>query len=38
MDMLGHVWKVQWLGVGCSYFWGDHFDGWSIGADVRFKF
>jgi hypothetical protein len=38
MDLLGKVWKVRWLGVGCSYFWGDHFGGWSAGLDMRFKF
>jgi hypothetical protein len=38
MDLLGHAWKVRWLGVGYSYFWGDHFDGWSAGLDMRFKF
>ena len=38
MDLLGKVWKVRWLGVGYSYFWGDHFGGWSAGLDMRFKF
>lgn len=38
MDLLGHAWKVRWLGVGYSYFWGDHFSGWSAGLDMRFQF
>ena len=38
LDVLGKAWKVRWLGVGCSYFWGDHFSGWSAGVDLRFKF
>ena len=38
LDVLGQVWKVRWLGVGCSYFWGEHFNGWSAGLDLRFKF
>ena len=38
MDLLGKVWKVRWFGIGCSYFWGDHFGGWSAGVDMRFKF
>ena len=38
LDLLGHAWKVNWLGAGYSYFWGDHFGGWSAGLDLRFKF
>jgi hypothetical protein len=38
LDLLGKVWKVRWLGIGYSYFWGDHFNGWSVGADLRLKF
>jgi hypothetical protein len=38
MDLLDKVWKVRWLGLGCSYFRGDHFSGWSAGADLRFEF
>lgn len=26
------------LGLGASYFWGQHFDGWAAGADLRFDF
>lgn len=37
-DFKGKVWKVRWLGLGTSYFFGGHFDGWSAGADVRFDF
>lgn len=38
LDFLGSLWKVRWLGLGASYFWGSHVDGWSAGADVRFQF
>lgn len=38
MDFLNQLWKVQWLGVGASYLWGPNFDGWTIGADVAFRF
>jgi hypothetical protein len=38
LDYLNKLWKVKWLGVGISYFWGEHFNGWSVGADVAFKF
>jgi hypothetical protein len=38
LDFLGKVWKLRWLGLGYSYFWGQNFNGWSVGADVRFKF
>jgi hypothetical protein len=38
VDLLGKLWKVQWLGLGASYFWGQHFDGWAAGADLRFDF
>jgi hypothetical protein len=38
LDLLGKVWKVRWLGIGYSYFWGDHFNGWSVGVDLRLKF
>jgi hypothetical protein len=38
LDYLNKLWKVKWLGVGASYFWGEHFNGWSVGADVAFKF
>ena len=38
MDVLGKAWKIRWLGLGYSYFWGDHFSGWCAGADVRLQF
>jgi len=38
VDLLGHLWKVRWLGLGTSYFWGDHVNGWSAGMDQRFQF
>ncbi len=38
LDFLGKLWKVQWLGLGASYFWGHNLEGWSAGLDMRFKF
>jgi hypothetical protein len=38
LDFLGKLWKVRWLGLGASYFFGQNFSGWSAGVDVRFKF
>ena len=38
MDLLGKVWKVRWLGFGASYLFGDRFDGWTAGVDLRFQF
>jgi hypothetical protein len=38
LDFLGKLWKVKWLGLGGSYFWGEDFTGWSVGADIAFKF
>jgi hypothetical protein len=38
LDLAGKLWKVQWLGLGYSYFFGEHFEGWSAGATVRFQF
>ncbi len=38
LDFLNQLWKVQWLGLGGSYFWGNDFHGWSFGADVTFRF
>ena len=37
-DFLGKLWKLKWLGVGASYFWGHEFNGWSAGLDMQFKF
>ena len=38
MDFLGQLWKVQWLGLGVSYFFGQDISGWGFGADVAFRF
>jgi hypothetical protein len=39
LDYLNQLWKVQWIGIGASYLWGNNeFSGWSIGADVAFRF
>ena len=38
LDFLGKLWKLKWLGVGASYFWGHNVEGWSAGLDMRFKF
>ncbi|MBV8208470.1 MAG: Solitary outer membrane autotransporter beta-barrel domain [Burkholderiaceae bacterium] len=38
LDFLNQFWKVQWLGVGGSYLWGTNFSGWTVGADVAFRF
>lgn len=38
MDFLGQLWKVQWIGVGASRYWGQGLTGWSYGVDVAFRF
>jgi hypothetical protein len=38
LDFLDQLWKVQWIGLGVSHLWGGNFTGWSIGADVAFRF
>jgi len=38
LDFLNQLWKVQWIGLGGSYLWGNDFHGWSVGADVTFRF
>ena len=38
LDFLGKLWKVRWLGLGTSYFWGHDFSGWSAGLDLRLQF
>src|ERR1017187_1010888 len=38
LDFLNQLWKVQYIGIGYSYIWGDNFDGWSIGANFAFRF
>src|SRR5262249_40557735 len=37
-DFNGKLWKVRWVGLGASYFWGHDFEGWSAGLDLSFKF
>lgn len=38
LDFLNQLWKVQWLGLGASYIWGTNIRGWTVGADVAFRF
>jgi hypothetical protein len=38
LDFLGELWKVQWIGLGYSYMWGGPISGYSIGADIAFRF
>ncbi|MGA2788524.1 MAG: Solitary outer membrane autotransporter beta-barrel domain [Verrucomicrobiota bacterium] len=39
LDYLNQLWKVQWIGIGYSYFWGNGgFTGNAIGLDVAFQF
>ena len=38
LDVLGDLWKVRWVGVGASYFWGQDMGGWSVGLDLRLQF
>jgi hypothetical protein len=38
LDTTGKLWKMERIGLGASYMKGEHFDGWSIGVDVSFKF
>lgn len=38
LDFVGKLWKLRWLGLGASWFWGEHFEGWSAGVDLRFRF
>jgi hypothetical protein len=38
LDFLNQYWKFQWIGVGASYLWGPNITGWTVGADVAFKF
>jgi hypothetical protein len=38
LDFTGVLWKVRWLGVGGSYFWGRDFNGWAAGIDIRLRF
>ncbi|HKS91551.1 MAG TPA: hypothetical protein VJQ83_06455 [Tepidiformaceae bacterium] len=38
LDFLNQLWKVRWLGLGASYIWGTNITGWTVGADVAFRF
>ena len=38
LDYLNQFWKLQWIGIGYSYFWSNGFTGHSIGLDVAFQF
>jgi hypothetical protein len=38
MDFLNRLWKVQWIGIGGSYLWGTNITGWTVGADIAFRF
>jgi hypothetical protein len=39
LDFLGELWKVQWIGLGGSYLWGNNnASGFSVGADICFRF
>ena len=38
LDMLDQLWRFQWIGIGASYFWGPSFEGWTVDADVAFRF
>jgi hypothetical protein len=38
LDYLHALWKVRWIGLGASWFWGDHVSGWTAGLDVQFQF
>ncbi len=38
LDFLNQLWKVQWIGIGGSYLWGTNIRGWTLGADVAFRF
>ncbi len=38
LDYLNQLWKVQWIGIGYSYLWGEGWHGNSIGLDIAFQF
>jgi Solitary outer membrane autotransporter beta-barrel domain len=38
LDFLNRLPAVQWIGVGGSLLWGANFSGWTVGADVMFRF
>jgi hypothetical protein len=37
-DTLGQVWKFQWVGIGVSYIIGYNITGWTVDADLAFRF
>lgn len=37
-DTLARVWKLQWVGIGASYVIGRNITGWTVDADVAFRF
>jgi hypothetical protein len=38
LDFLNQLWKFQWIGIGGSYVWGPNCTGWTVGADIAFRF
>ena len=38
LDYLNQLWKVQWIGIGYSYLWGESWHGNSVGLDIAFQF
>jgi hypothetical protein len=38
VDLVGLLWKLEYLGIGATYFFSDNFSGWSYGVEVAFKF
>jgi hypothetical protein len=38
LDIPSRVWHLRWIGIGLSKIWGDHFDGWTAGVDVKLEF
>jgi hypothetical protein len=37
-DLVGKVWLMKWVGLGATYYWGNDFNGWSAGVDLRLVF
>ncbi|HEY2589670.1 MAG TPA: Solitary outer membrane autotransporter beta-barrel domain [Tepidisphaeraceae bacterium] len=35
---LGNLWNLHWIGVGASYLFGGHLNGYTIGVDFQFEF
>lgn len=38
VNLLDRVWSVRWIGLGCSYFFGENFSGWSAGLSISLQF